>query len=115
MFGLDFMVTDDNKLLLLEVNTNPALSLDNGVLEDLLPVVVDGALDLVLRAQGPDRQPEHTDEALLSSIPGQWQLLLDEGGKYEFSAPEKQQQQQAAATRTEGSADERGGERKEEC
>ena len=66
-------------------------------------------------AQGPDRQPDHIDEALLSSIPGQWLLLLDEGGKYEFSAPEKQQQQQAAATRTEGSADERGGERNEGC
>jgi len=27
LYGLDFMITNDNKLVLLEVNTNPALSL----------------------------------------------------------------------------------------
>jgi D-alanine-D-alanine ligase-like ATP-grasp enzyme len=27
LLGLDFMVSDDNKLVLLEVNTNPAMSL----------------------------------------------------------------------------------------
>lgn len=87
MFGLDFMVTQDCKLLLLEVNTNPALSLDNAVLEALLPVVVDGALELVLGSQGPDRTPTATDETMLANLPGQWQLLLDEAGKFEFSAP----------------------------
>lgn len=84
LFGLDFMVTADRQLLLLEVNTNPALSLDNAVLEELLPRVVDGALDLVLQAQGPDRGTADTDEAMLASLPGQWQLLLDEAGKFEF-------------------------------
>ena len=87
MFGLDFMVTADGQLLLLEVNTNPALSLDNAVLEELLPVVVDGALDLVLSCQGPDREPSASDAAVLASLPGRWQLLLDESGKFEFSAP----------------------------
>lgn len=53
LFGFDFMVTEDSQLKLLEVNTNPALSLDNHVLADLLPGVVDGTIELVLRTQGP--------------------------------------------------------------
>ena len=57
------MVTTDasnnnkNRLILLEVNTNPALSLDNTVLTNLLPNVVDGAIELVLRCQsGPTKK-----------------------------------------------------------
>jgi hypothetical protein len=79
------MVTADGKLLLLEVNTNPALSLDNAVLEELLPVVVDGALELVLNSQGPDRVAGTSDATYLGQLPGSWQLLFDEAEKYEFS------------------------------
>ena len=54
LLGCDFMITDDNQLLLIEINTNPALSLDNSTLEKLLPGVVDDSLDIVLKLQGPD-------------------------------------------------------------
>ena len=60
------------------MNTNPALSLDNDTLANMLPGVVDGALELVLGAQGPDRPPHASDEALLTSLPGRWRLLLEE-------------------------------------
>lgn len=49
------MVTDDNQLFLIEINTNPALSLDNSTLEKLLPTVVDDTIDIVLKCQGPDK------------------------------------------------------------
>lgn len=73
LFGLDFMVeltdgTQRQKLILLEVNTNPALSLDNKVLEDLLPGMVDGCLGLVLRHQGPKDQEAHNPSQLISSV-----------------------------------------------
>lgn len=55
LLGCDFMLTASNELHLLEVNTNPALSRDNSTLELLLPAVVDGCIELVLRCQGPDR------------------------------------------------------------
>jgi len=55
LLGCDFMLTASNELNLLEVNTNPALSRDNSTLEVLLPAVVDGCIELVLRCQGPDR------------------------------------------------------------
>lgn len=51
LLGLDFMVTEDLRLLLLEANTNPAMSLDNSTLEALLPAVIDGAIQIVLDAQ----------------------------------------------------------------
>ena len=97
LFGFDFMVstspTRSSRLLLLEVNTNPALSLgtnfhytlfillfmdgliiakeilktrnyfsfvrtcvcaDNTTLTNLLPGVVDGTVELVLKTQGPE-------------------------------------------------------------
>lgn len=55
LLGCDFMLTESNQLHLLEVNTNPALSRDNSTLEQLLPGVVDGCIELVLRLQGPER------------------------------------------------------------
>lgn len=67
-----------------QANTNPALSLDNAVLEDLLPKVVDGALELVLATQGPDRAATATDAELLAALPGRWSLLVDEASGFEF-------------------------------
>eukprot|EP01039_Chlorochromonas_danica_P001411 gene1411-1534_t len=84
LLGCDFMLTDDNQLFLLEINTNPALSLDNGVLEELLPGVVDGALDLVLQTQGP----EVTDLESVSlpdvKLPSGYELIFDEKTKFVF-------------------------------
>ena len=53
LLGFDFMLDDANKVYLIEVNTNPAMSKDNAVLDDLLPRVIDGAIDKVLSHQGP--------------------------------------------------------------
>jgi len=86
LLGCDFMITDDNRLYLLEINTNPALSLDNKVLEDLLPRVVDGALGLVLQTQGSDVSdlagvhihPENP-------LPSQYHLIFDEKNNWVYS------------------------------
>lgn len=85
LLGCDFMVTrseivDENGeknikhgLKLLEINSNPALSLDNKVLEELLPSVVDQSIELILRTQGPERESPSTflnmkiDERILPS------------------------------------------------
>jgi hypothetical protein len=82
LFGFDFMVSTapqgQDKLLLLEVNTNPALSLDNSVLSNLLPGVVDGTIELVLRTQGPEGGPS------TEPLPGMFKLLFDEETGYEY-------------------------------
>jgi hypothetical protein len=92
LFGFDFMVSDENELVLLEVNTNPAMSRDNHVLEELLPTVIDGTLQLVLDAQGPARPCPNDGNAsakrdadMLSDIPGQFQLIYEESKGYMYA------------------------------
>ena len=87
LFGIDFMVTADHKTVLLEANTNPALSLDNAYLESTLPDMVDGCLDLVIGSQGPDRprkedRQDAADVELLDNVPGKWELIHDEKRKF---------------------------------
>jgi hypothetical protein len=65
---------------------NPALSQDNKCLADLLPGVIDGAIDIVLRAQGPGMEVGSNDEELLANPPPGYELLYDERSGYEFSA-----------------------------
>lgn len=99
LLGCDFMITSDNQLHLLEVNTNPAMSLDNDVLEDLLPRVIDGALELVLQTQGPDAiadaggdiQSANIDiqnvlSQKLPSTKSDFKLIFDESKNWYFSS-----------------------------
>ena len=58
----------------------------------MLPGVVDGAVDLVLRLQGPERSDisagaidQAADEEVLSSTPGRFQLIFNEKMKYKYS------------------------------
>lgn len=92
LLGFDFMVTNDNKLVLLEVNTNPALSLDNSTLASLLPPIIDGTVDLVLRTQGPERNDvangsieQALDDAILSSLPNGFCPIYNEKTKFKYS------------------------------
>jgi len=92
LFGLDFMVTGDNKLVLLECNTNPALSLDNSTLANMLPGVIDGTVEMIMRLQGPERQDVSAgvvdpafDEAALTSLPGRFEVIYNEKSKYKYS------------------------------
>lgn len=106
LFGFDFMLRDKNRasglpppaagkgrvhlrndnsrqLLLIETNTNPALHIDCDAQANLLPFVVDGALELVLASNVPSdkngecagvrsRTQYHTD------LPSRFQLIYDE-------------------------------------
>jgi tubulin--tyrosine ligase like protein 10 len=81
LLGCDFMLTENNELRLLEINTNPALSLDNSTLEDLLPGVVDASIDLVLEIQ----RPEIAGKSNIShptDNPNGLELIFDESSGY---------------------------------
>jgi hypothetical protein len=87
LLGCDFMVTTSNKLVLIEINSNPALSLDNSTLEQLLPGVVDATIEIVLQSQGPDRPSRRKDDKeMLSSLPGKFELIYDEAAGFKYSA-----------------------------
>ena len=48
VFGLDFMIDDDFKSYLIEVNTNPSLELSSPLLARLIPNMLENALKLGL-------------------------------------------------------------------
>lgn len=41
IFGLDFMIDENFKVWLIEVNTNPCLELSSALLSKILPAMVD--------------------------------------------------------------------------
>ena len=82
LLGCDFMIDTNNQLILLEINTNPALSLDNSTLEKLLPNVVDGAIQLVLDCQGPDKGGDSSFTC--SELPSRYQLIFNESDNYSY-------------------------------
>ena len=93
LLGFDFMVTNENKLVLLEVNTNPALSLDNSTLAKMLPPLIDGTVDLVLRTQGPERIDvangsidQTLDDEILNSLPDGFCQIYNERTKFRYDA-----------------------------
>ena len=48
IFGLDFMLDDEFKLYLIEVNTNPCLELSSPLLARLIPQVLENALKIAV-------------------------------------------------------------------
>ena len=48
MFGLDFMLDDDFKPYLIEVNTNPCLALASPLLIRLIPSMLENALKIAV-------------------------------------------------------------------
>jgi len=89
LLGCDFMISTTNKLSLLEVNTNPALTLDNSTLANMLPEVVDNTIELVMQSQGPDRKLSDPDDFLKEPLPGRFQLIFDEGTGYMYKPTRK--------------------------
>lgn len=86
------MLTSSNELKLLEINSNPALSLDNSTLEALLPKVIDDTIDIVLTSQGfkkDTKKPlkmEEFEKFNLESIPtGEYELIFDESSNFVYS------------------------------
>ena len=48
VFGLDFMIDDNYKVWLIEVNTNPCLSLSSSLLARIIPNMIENAFKLNL-------------------------------------------------------------------
>lgn len=75
LFGFDFLLGDGLNLSLLEVNTNPALHLDNEVLEELLPGIVRGTLGLVLTTHVEEYRKGRANTDTDSERPNVWKGL----------------------------------------
>lgn len=78
--SLRLSITPFTPLFLLNNN-----NVDNAVLASLLPGIVDGTIDLVLRNQDPRSFEECANEDKDSTfLPGAFKLLYDESKEFEF-------------------------------
>ena len=60
LFGFDFLIDEDFRVWLIEVNTNPYLGVPNAYIKKLLPKMIDDLFDLVLDpvfGQGVAKEP----------------------------------------------------------
>jgi len=94
LLGFDFMLDASLGVHLLEVNTNPALHLDCEHLEELLPPMVEGALDLVLKLS-PPLPPGVPADKLVADLgavelerrtEAGFELIVDEASGYTFGS-----------------------------
>ena len=57
LFGFDFLIDEDFRVWLIEVNTNPYLGIPNAYIKDLLPKMID---DLIKITVDPIFKPENS-------------------------------------------------------
>lgn len=62
LFGFDFLIDEDFRVWLIEVNTNPYLGIPNEYIEDLLPKMLDDLLAIVVDSHIPPKNPRNRTE-----------------------------------------------------
>jgi len=60
LFGFDFLIDEDFRVWLIEVNTNPYLGVPNNYIRGLLPKMIDDLFDLVLGPTFPTESSPST-------------------------------------------------------
>lgn len=55
LMGIDFMVDDNFNPVLIEMNTNPAITLDTISQQSVIPTVINEMLDIVFKINSPER------------------------------------------------------------
>jgi hypothetical protein len=61
LFGFDFLIDEDFRVWLIEVNTNPYLGVPNEYIKGVLPKMIDDLFDLVLNPVFSPGQPTGSD------------------------------------------------------
>eukprot|EP00358_Blepharisma_japonicum_P006277 CAMPEP_0202944290 /NCGR_PEP_ID=MMETSP1395-20130829/5034_1 /ASSEMBLY_ACC=CAM_ASM_000871 /TAXON_ID=5961 /ORGANISM="Blepharisma japonicum, Strain Stock R1072" /LENGTH=180 /DNA_ID=CAMNT_0049642889 /DNA_START=887 /DNA_END=1426 /DNA_ORIENTATION=+ len=62
LFGFDFLIDEDFRVWLIEVNTNPYLGVPNEYIEGLLPKMLDDLLAITVDAHIPPKNPRTRTE-----------------------------------------------------
>ena len=60
LLGYDFLIDEDFRLWMIEINTNPYFGVPNVFIDNLLPKMMDDLLDIVL---DPIYPPQHKPES----------------------------------------------------
>lgn len=75
LLGYDFLIDEDFRIWLIEVNTNPYFGVPNAYIADLLPKMMDDLLDLVL---DPVYPPASVSEGRSQNRPNDFELIHNE-------------------------------------
>lgn len=65
----------------------------------MLPDIVDGAIELVMQSQGPDRRAGDNDDFLKADLPGKFSLIFDEATGYTFKGARKGKSTKSASSK----------------
>lgn len=77
---------------------------DNSTLANMLPDIVDGAIELVMQSQGPDRRPTDPDDFLKGDLPGKFSLIFDEATGYTYKGNRKGKSTKVKSAASAGAA-----------
>ncbi|KAL4488030.1 hypothetical protein ABPG72_009368 [Tetrahymena utriculariae] len=95
LFGYDFLLDEDLRVWLLEINSNPYLGTPNEEMKNLIPKMIEEMLDIILRNK--PRKNNKFELIYSESMQGGWsQFLVSVNQRRSFNAslyPEQQQQQ----------------------
>ena len=72
LFGFDFMIDEDFRIWLIEVNTNPYIGIHNTKMKNLLPTMLDGFYKIVLNPVFENLTAEQEDNVHVGTC---WDLL----------------------------------------
>jgi hypothetical protein len=80
VFGLDFMLDDEFKVYLIEVNTNPCLELSSPLLARLIPTVIENSLRVAMDPLFPPPENFSTKKAYVGECcpETRFSLIYDE-------------------------------------
>lgn len=74
LFGYDFMIDEDYRTWLIEVNTNPYLGIPNDFIKGLLPKMINEMFYITLdQVYGPKKQPFSKDDTF------EFELIYSDG------------------------------------
>ena len=82
LFGYDFLLDEDLRTWLIEVNTNPYLGKPNSFIADLLPKMIDDMLEITIDGLFPPKTPARDD-----SRPNNFELIYCESRSNYSSMP----------------------------
>lgn len=80
VFGLDFMIDDEFKIYIIEVNTNPCLELSSPLLARLIPNMLENALRLTIDPMFPPPENYSQKKAFVGDAcpENKFNLIFDE-------------------------------------
>ena len=95
IFGLDYMIDDNSKVWLIEVNTNPCLELSSPLLARIIPSMLENAFKIVMDPIFPPPVFYNPKKLLLDRLDNnKFELIFDEEEEGHILLQQREQQKE---------------------